>query len=75
MHRWDRAGHGGSLQPDARCGTDIEAVVEVISGCGAELADENRIKTMSAGEYNHGFAVEWMRKDLNIALMRPASRE
>ena len=29
---------------------------------------ENRIKTMSAGEYNHGFAVEWMRKDLGIVL-------
>ena len=29
---------------------------------------QNRIKTMNAGEYNHGFAVEWMRKDLGIAL-------
>ncbi len=29
---------------------------------------ENRYKTMNAGEYDHGFAVEWMRKDLNIAL-------
>jgi 3-hydroxyisobutyrate dehydrogenase len=29
---------------------------------------ENRVKTMNAGEYNHGFAIEWMRKDLGIAL-------
>ena len=29
---------------------------------------ENRYKTMNEGEYNHGFAVDWMRKDLGIAL-------
>jgi 3-hydroxyisobutyrate dehydrogenase-like beta-hydroxyacid dehydrogenase len=29
---------------------------------------ENRTKTMAAGDYNHGFAVEWMRKDLSIVL-------
>jgi 3-hydroxyisobutyrate dehydrogenase len=28
---------------------------------------ENRWKTMAAGEFEHGFAVEWMRKDLRIA--------
>ncbi|MCX7281106.1 MAG: NAD(P)-dependent oxidoreductase, partial [Alphaproteobacteria bacterium] len=50
-------------------GLDIEAVTEVISkGAAQSWQMENRIKTMAAGEYNHGFAVEWMRKDLNIAL-------
>ena len=50
-------------------GLDIEAVTEVISkGAAQSWQMENRIKTMSAGEYNHGFAVEWMRKDLSIAL-------
>ena len=50
-------------------GLDIEAVTEVISkGAAQSWQMENRIKTMSAGEYNHGFAVEWMRKDLAIAL-------
>jgi 3-hydroxyisobutyrate dehydrogenase len=50
-------------------GLDIESVVEVISkGAAQSWQMENRIKTMSAGEYNHGFAVEWMRKDLGIAL-------
>ncbi|MBA2587182.1 MAG: NAD(P)-dependent oxidoreductase [Alphaproteobacteria bacterium] len=50
-------------------GLDIEAVTEVISkGAAQSWQMENRIKTMAANEYNHGFAVEWMRKDLNIAL-------
>jgi 3-hydroxyisobutyrate dehydrogenase-like beta-hydroxyacid dehydrogenase len=29
---------------------------------------EHRHETMLAGEFEHGFAVEWMRKDLGIAL-------
>jgi 3-hydroxyisobutyrate dehydrogenase len=50
-------------------GLDVEAVVDVISkGAAQSWQMENRYKTMSAGEYNHGFAVEWMRKDLAIAL-------
>jgi 3-hydroxyisobutyrate dehydrogenase len=50
-------------------GLDIESVTEVISkGAAQSWQMENRIKTMNANEYNHGFAVEWMRKDLSIAL-------
>src|SRR6201992_1505397 len=50
-------------------GLDIEAVVEVISkGAAQSWQMENRYKTMNAGEYNLGFAVEWMRKDLSIVL-------
>jgi len=50
-------------------GLDMEAVVEVISkGAAQSWQMENRYKTMAAGEYNHGFAVEWMRKDLGIVL-------
>ena len=50
-------------------GLDIEAVVEVISkGAAQSWQMENRHKTMAAGEYDHGFAVEWMRKDLGIVL-------
>ena len=46
-------------------GLDIEAVVEVISkGAAQSWQMENRYKTMAAGHYDHGFAVEWMRKDL-----------
>jgi len=50
-------------------GLDIGEVTEVISkGAAQSWQMENRIKTMNAGEYDHGFAVEWMRKDLGIAL-------
>jgi 3-hydroxyisobutyrate dehydrogenase len=50
-------------------GLDIEAVVDVISkGAAQSWQMENRHKTMAAGQYNHGFAVEWMRKDLGICL-------
>jgi 3-hydroxyisobutyrate dehydrogenase len=50
-------------------GLDIEQVVEVISkGAAQSWQMDNRYKTMAAGEYNHGFAVEWMRKDLSIVL-------
>lgn len=50
-------------------GLDIEGVVEVISkGAAQSWQMENRHKTMAAGEFDFGFAVDWMRKDLNIAL-------
>ena len=48
-------------------GLDAEAVVEVISkGAAQSWQMDNRHKTMLAGKYDHGFAVEWMRKDLGI---------
>ena len=48
----DRGGGGSDLQ-----------------GRGAKLADGEPLQDDgSAGEYNHGFAVEWMRKDLGIVL-------
>ncbi|MCF3935433.1 NAD(P)-dependent oxidoreductase [Acuticoccus sp. M5D2P5] len=50
-------------------GLDIEKVVSVISqGAAGSWQMENRWKTMDADEYNHGFAVDWMRKDLAIVL-------
>jgi 3-hydroxyisobutyrate dehydrogenase len=50
-------------------GLDMEAVVEVISkGAAQSWQMENRYKTMAAGTYDHGFAVEWMRTDLGIVL-------
>ena len=50
-------------------GLDGEKVIEVISkGAAQSWQMENRYKTMLAGEYEHGFAVEWMRKDLGICL-------
>ncbi len=50
-------------------GLDVEAVIDVISkGAAGSWQMENRHKTMSKGEYEHGFAVDWMRKDLAICL-------
>jgi 3-hydroxyisobutyrate dehydrogenase len=48
-------------------GLDPAAVVEVISkGAAQSWQMENRYRTMLAGAFDHGFAVEWMRKDLGI---------
>jgi len=52
-----------------KAGLDVEAVVEVISkGAAQSWQMENRYKTMNTGKFDFGFAVEWMRKDLGIAL-------
>ncbi|TFL16594.1 NAD(P)-dependent oxidoreductase [Jannaschia formosa] len=52
-----------------KAGLDGEAVVEVIQGGAAgSWQMVNRHKTMLSGEWNHGFAVDWMRKDLAICL-------
>jgi len=52
-----------------RAALDIGAVEEVTSKGAAQIWQmENRHKTMAAGQYNHGFAVEWMCKDLGICL-------
>ena len=50
-------------------GLDVEGVIDVISkGAAGSWQMENRHKTMNAGKYDHGFAVDWMRKDLAICL-------
>lgn len=52
-----------------KAGLDGAAVIDVISkGAAGSWQMENRYKTMLADEYDHGFAVEWMRKDLRICL-------
>jgi len=50
-------------------GLDAEQVIEVISkGAAQSWQMENRHKTMLSNEFEHGFAVDWMRKDLDIVL-------
>lgn len=50
-------------------GLDVENVISVISkGAAQSWQMENRWATMDNGEYEHGFAVDWMRKDLSICL-------
>jgi 3-hydroxyisobutyrate dehydrogenase len=52
-----------------KAGLDVEKVVEVISkGAAGSWQMENRHKTMNAGKYDFGFAIDWMRKDLGICL-------
>ena len=48
---------------------DVEKVVEVISqGAAQSWQMENRARTMNQDKFDFGFAVDWMRKDLGIAL-------
>lgn len=50
-----------------RAGLDPAVVIESISkGAAQSWQMENRWQTMVAGEYDFGFAVDWMRKDLGI---------
>jgi 3-hydroxyisobutyrate dehydrogenase-like beta-hydroxyacid dehydrogenase len=52
-----------------RAGLDMEATIEAISkGAAGSWQMENRHKTMIAGKFDFGFAVDWMRKDLGICL-------
>jgi 3-hydroxyisobutyrate dehydrogenase len=52
-----------------RAGLDCEKVIEVISkGAAQSWQMENRGKTMIAGKFDFGFAVNWMRKDLGICI-------
>tara|TARA_A100001391_G_scaffold66729_3_gene42509 strand:- start:98899 stop:99825 length:927 start_codon:yes stop_codon:yes gene_type:complete len=50
-------------------GLAMDKVLEAISGGAAQSWQmENRWPTMAAGEFDFGFAIDWMRKDLAIAL-------
>src|SRR5947208_12208239 len=50
-----------------KAGLDIDAVIDTISkGAAQSWQMENRYKTMAAGKFDFGFAVDWMRKDLSI---------
>jgi len=52
-----------------KAGLNMEDVIEVISkGAAQSWQMENRYKTMLEDKFEHGFAVDWMRKDLKIAL-------
>lgn len=52
-----------------QAGLDVAKVVEVMSaGAASSWQMVNRYQTMIKDDYNHGFAVDWMRKDLGICL-------
>jgi 2-hydroxy-3-oxopropionate reductase len=51
-----------------RAGLDGEALIETISkGAAGSWQMDNRYQTMLQDQYEFGFAVDWMRKDLGIA--------
>jgi len=55
-------------------GLDSEAVMSVLcKGAASSWQMENRHQTMLRGEYDFGFAVDWMRKDLDIAMREAMS--
>ncbi|WP_429911405.1 NAD(P)-dependent oxidoreductase [Glycocaulis sp.] len=50
-------------------GLDVETVISAVSkGAAQSWQMENRWQTMNQGKFDFGFAIEWMRKDLRIAL-------
>jgi 3-hydroxyisobutyrate dehydrogenase-like beta-hydroxyacid dehydrogenase len=52
-----------------KAGLDMEQVLEVIGkGAAQSWQMDNRGKTMIAGKFEFGFAVDWMRKDLGLVL-------
>jgi len=52
-----------------KAGLDVETLIATISkGAAQSWQMENRYKTMTAGKFDFGFAVDWMRKDLDICL-------
>jgi 3-hydroxyisobutyrate dehydrogenase len=52
-----------------KSGLDIDKLIATISkGAAQSWQMENRYKTMAAGKFDFGFAVDWIRKDLSICL-------
>ncbi len=52
-----------------KAGLDMQQVLEVIGkGAAQSWQMDNRGKTMAEGKFDFGFAVDWMRKDLGLAL-------
>ncbi len=52
-----------------KAGLDVKEVVQVISqGAAGSWQMANRYETMADDKFDHGFAVDWMRKDLDICL-------
>jgi len=58
-----------ALSLGQKSGLSMEAVIEVLSnGAAQSWQMDNRAETMLRGEFEFGFAVNWMRKDLRICM-------
>lgn len=63
------AGLSEAVRLSAASGLDMAKILEAISGGAAQSWQmENRWPTMAAGQFDFGFAIDWMRKDLGYAL-------
>ncbi|MBU6165340.1 MAG: NAD(P)-dependent oxidoreductase [Alphaproteobacteria bacterium] len=63
------AGLSEGLALGMKAGLDMAAVVDVIGkGAAQSWQMDNRAATMVRGQFDFGFAVDWMRKDLGLAL-------
>ncbi len=63
------AGLSEAIRLAQAAGLDLDKTYEAISGGAAQSWQmDNRWKTMTAGEFDFGFAIDWMRKDLANAL-------
>jgi 3-hydroxyisobutyrate dehydrogenase len=63
------AGLSEAVRLSQACGLDMDRVYEAISGGAAQSWQmDNRWATMARGEFDFGFAIDWMRKDLGYAL-------
>ena len=59
-----------------KVGLDMEKVLDVLSqGAGQSWQMENRLETMCRDEFDFGFAVDLMRKDLNIVMAEADTKE
>lgn len=68
------AGLAEGLYFAEQAGLDTQAVLDVVSqGAAQSWQMDNRAQTMLRGEYNFGFAVDWVRKDLAIVLAEAAA--
>jgi 3-hydroxyisobutyrate dehydrogenase-like beta-hydroxyacid dehydrogenase len=62
-----------ALHFSEKAGLDSKAVIDVISkGAAQSWQMDNRASTMIEGEFEFGFAVDWMRKDLGFVLSEAA---
>lgn len=58
----------------AKAGLDVQQVMDAISqGAASSWQMVNRHRSMIADDYEHGFAIDWMRKDLDMCLAEAAS--
>ena len=69
MYKRQVQGLAEGINFSEKSGLETKDVIEVISkGAAQSWQMENRWETMAQDQYNHGFAVDHMRKDLKIAI-------